>query len=79
MSTGARNKQRVANSQHGRPSPKAESMKIEKELHLLVLKTIEDLLEGLSQNTPITPAALGWRVLELGIITENELISEETS
>jgi hypothetical protein len=54
-------------------------MKIEKELHLLVLKTIEDLLEGLSQNTPITPAALGWRVLELGIITENELISEETS
>jgi hypothetical protein len=76
MSTGARNKQRVANSQHGRPSPKAER---EKELRLLVLKTIEDLLEGLSQNTPITPAALGWRVLELGIITENELISEETS
>jgi hypothetical protein len=51
-------------------------MKIEKELHLLVLKTIEDLLEGLSPDKPLTARTLWVRILGLEILAENPWICE---
>lgn len=41
------------------------------EEQLLALQTIEDILEGLPDDEPITPKGLAWRILELEILVEN--------
>lgn len=51
-------------------------MEIETELCLLVLETIEDLLEGLPPDEPLTARTLWVRILELEILAENPEIRE---